>query len=181
MHETKPSCYCIVLCCDHSCWLCGPMDFSSPGSSVHGILQARILEWVAISNSRGSSPPRDRTHPSCIFCTGRQILYHWATWEALKPSHFFRKVKGLFLVTVSTPQKLSEVSSHVGHYSVPSCHFLSLLISPLNTWKCWFLTSSSIVWDFPRAFFSIPGWLLPHLFPGVIMGVVHEGIWGLRE
>ena len=41
--------------------LCDPMDCSPPGSSVHGILQARILEWVAISFSRGSSQPRDKT------------------------------------------------------------------------------------------------------------------------
>ena len=54
-----------------------------PGSSVHGILQARILEWVDISYSRGSSQPRDWTHVSCIFCIGRQIVYHWATWEAM--------------------------------------------------------------------------------------------------
>ena len=39
--------------------VCGPMDYSPPGSSVHGILQARILEWVAVSFSRGSSQPRD--------------------------------------------------------------------------------------------------------------------------
>ena len=48
-----------------------------PGSSVHGILQARILEWVAISFSRGSSQPRDRTRISSIFCVGRQDLYHY--------------------------------------------------------------------------------------------------------
>ena len=48
--------------------LCNPMDCSPPGSSVHVILQARILEWVAISFSRGSSPPRDRT---CVSCIGR--------------------------------------------------------------------------------------------------------------
>ena len=59
--------------------LCDPMDRSPPGSSVHGILQARILEWVAIPFSRGSSQPRDLTHVSCV---GRQILYHCATWEA---------------------------------------------------------------------------------------------------
>ena len=42
------------------CLTCSnPVDYSLPGSSVHGILQARILEWVAISFSRGSSPPRD--------------------------------------------------------------------------------------------------------------------------
>ena len=49
--------------------LCDPMDCSPPGSSVHGILQARILEWVAIPFSRGSSGPRDRTQVSYI--TGR--------------------------------------------------------------------------------------------------------------
>ena len=46
--------------------LCNPMDCSLPGSSVHGIFQARVLEWVAISFSRGSSQPRDGTRvPSC--------------------------------------------------------------------------------------------------------------------
>ena len=56
--------------------LCYPMDC---GSSVRGILQARIVWWVAISSSRGSSWPRDWTHISCV---GRQILYHWATLES---------------------------------------------------------------------------------------------------
>ena len=46
--------------------LCDPMDCSLPGSSVHGIFQARVLEWVAISFSRGSSQPRDRTQVSLI-------------------------------------------------------------------------------------------------------------------
>ena len=56
------------------------MDCSPPGSSVHGILQARILEWVAISFSRGSSQPRDRTQVSRIFA-GRPFNL-WATREA---------------------------------------------------------------------------------------------------
>ena len=46
--------------------LCDHMDHSPPGSSVHGILQTRILEWVAISSSRGSSQPRDQTQVCCI-------------------------------------------------------------------------------------------------------------------
>ena len=46
--------------------VCDPIDSSPPGFSVHGIFQARILEWVAISFSRGSSQPRDQTHVSCI-------------------------------------------------------------------------------------------------------------------
>ena len=50
-----------------------PKDWSPPGSSVHGIFQARILEWVAISSSRRSSQPRDRT---CVSCIGRQIVHH---------------------------------------------------------------------------------------------------------
>ena len=59
-----------------------PMDCSLPSSSVHGIFQARILEWIAISSSRGSSWLRVWTHVSCISCTGRRILYHWAAREA---------------------------------------------------------------------------------------------------
>ena len=51
---------------------CSPMHCSLSGSSV----QTRILEWVAISYSRGSSPPRDQTHMSCISRTGGWILYH---------------------------------------------------------------------------------------------------------
>ena len=53
-----------------------PMDCSPPGSSVCGVFQARILRVVAISYSRGSSKPRDRTCVSHIPCTGRQVLYH---------------------------------------------------------------------------------------------------------
>ena len=56
--------------------LCDPMDCSPPGSSVHGILQARILEWVSMPFSRGSPQPRDQTHVSSVSCVARQILYH---------------------------------------------------------------------------------------------------------
>ena len=59
-----------------------PPYCSLPGSSVHGILQVRILEWVNISSSWGSSWPRDQTCVSCVSGIGKQILYHWATWEA---------------------------------------------------------------------------------------------------
>ena len=59
--------------------LCDPMDCSPPGSPVHGILQARILEWVTIPFSRGSSWPRDQTWVSCI--AGRFFTI-WATREA---------------------------------------------------------------------------------------------------
>ena len=55
--------------------LCDPTDCSLSGSSVHGILQARILEWVAMLSSRGSSQLRDQTCISYISCNGR-VLYH---------------------------------------------------------------------------------------------------------
>ena len=72
---------------------------SLPGSSVHGILQARILEWVAISFSRGSPQPRDRT---LVSCTDRQILYRWATREALCFLLFMHKMcQGLSRTKVS--------------------------------------------------------------------------------
>ena len=60
---------------------CDSMNCSLPGSSVHGIFQARILEWVAIYSSRRSSWPRDQILVSCISCIGRWILYHCAIWE----------------------------------------------------------------------------------------------------
>ena len=130
-------CICNLLAClvSQSCpTLCDPLDYSLPGSSVHGIFSgkntgvgchfllggivpaqglnlhllcllhcrqifylvtmtldlpvtlnfpARILEWVAIYSSRGSSWHRNWTCISCISCIGRQILYCWATWEFL--------------------------------------------------------------------------------------------------
>ena len=61
----------LCACTLNRVWLFG----TPPGSSVHGIYQVRILEWVAISFSRGSSRPRDGTSVSCVACTGRWILY----------------------------------------------------------------------------------------------------------
>ena len=57
--------------------LCNSMDCSPAGSSIHGILQERILEWVAFPFFRGSSPCRDQTCVSYVSCTDRRVLYHW--------------------------------------------------------------------------------------------------------
>ena len=62
--------------------LCNPMDCRPPGSSVHGIFQARILARVAISFLR-SSRPRDWTHVSCISCNGRRVLYQLSHYMSL--------------------------------------------------------------------------------------------------
>ena len=60
-------------------FLCNPMDCNPPDPSVHGISQARILEWFAISSSRSSSLPREL---NLCFLHCKQILYHWAIMEA---------------------------------------------------------------------------------------------------
>ena len=56
--------------------ICSPMDCSPPGSSFHGVLQERILEWVAMLSSRESFPPRNRPKVSYVSCISRQVLDH---------------------------------------------------------------------------------------------------------
>ena len=85
--------------------LCDPLDCNPPGSSVHGILQARVLEWVATPSSRGSSQLRDWTQVSCI--TGRfftiwaymgkesekEYTYHFLyTWNIVNQLYFINKL-----------------------------------------------------------------------------------------
>ena len=93
--------------------LCDPMDYSLPGSSVHGILQARILEWVAIPSSRASFWPTDQT---CVFCGSwiagefftaeplgkpRQILaYHWSPAQGIHSSH----LSSSFVILFPSPE-----------------------------------------------------------------------------
>ena len=85
--------------------LCDPLGCSLPGSSVHGIFQARILEWVAISSSRGSSWPRDRTQASRI--VGRCFT---------TPGTIVRKSRMALFISVRYP-RLSSSSCHRNHLS----------------------------------------------------------------
>ena len=95
-----PYCFCPLLCPSlleseseviQLCpTLCDPMDCRLPGSSVHGIFQARVLEWVAISFSRGSSQPRDRTQ----VCTAGRHFTVWAT-SALGISNLLEEISSL--------------------------------------------------------------------------------------
>ena len=112
---------------------CNPMGCSLPISFVHGVFQARILEWVPISFYRWSSQPRDWTHVSCF---GRQILYHCATWgwkkrvKKLAWSSMLRKTK----IMTSSPTTscqiegenvetvtfyFSELQNHCGQWLQP--------------------------------------------------------------
>ena len=73
--------------------LCNPMDCGPPGFSVHGIFQARILEWVAMPSSRRSPQPRDWTGVSDVSCIGKQVLYHYRlgspTYDCLPLTELF--------------------------------------------------------------------------------------------
>ena len=69
-------CVCVRSIAQSCPTLCNPLDCSLSGSSVHGIFQARILQWVAISYSRGSSWHKDQTCSPCVSCIGRRFLYH---------------------------------------------------------------------------------------------------------
>ena len=73
---------CSCICAQLHLTLCNPMDCSPPGSFVHGILQARILERVATLSSRGSPWCRDRALRSCVSCITGKIFTQWANWEA---------------------------------------------------------------------------------------------------
>ena len=136
-----PSCW-VCFCClvAKLCpTLCDSIDWSLPGSSVHGILQARILEWVAISFFRGCSQLRDRT---CISCTDRHILYHWGTGEpcwvcdAPPPTPQFSSVQ--FSCSVVSDSLRPHESQHPGlpvHHQLPEftqthVHWVSDAIQP---------------------------------------------------
>ena len=75
-----------------SLWHYGP-GHSLPGSSVHGILQARILEWVAVPSSRRSSQHRDQAQVSCVFRIGRRVLYHESHLSAEKSKVLVTHIK----------------------------------------------------------------------------------------
>ena len=92
-----------TVCVSHSelcLTLCNSMDCNLPGSSVYGILQARILEWIAVPFSRGSSQPRDWTQVSC---TAGRFFTIWATREAWKyyPSYSKRLSRRIYFTLLS--------------------------------------------------------------------------------
>ena len=115
---------CVLSCAQLCLTLCDPMDDSLPGSSVHGIFQARILEWVVISFSRGSSQPRDWTHVSWASCIGQGLLHRFTTWEAIGYIHISScNLKKIFLQP--------SLTRNIGLESVCiwTSHFLSLSLS----------------------------------------------------
>ena len=98
---------------------------SPPGSSVHGISQARIPDWVATSYSKGSSWPRDWTH---ISCTGRWILYHWATREAPEISHLTPKS---WPSALRVPYRFPDLGLRPSHNRGHSFSFFCRYLQPI--------------------------------------------------
>ena len=91
---------CVVTQSDLTLW--DPLDCSSPGFSVHGLLQARILEWFALSCSRGSSKPRNRTtFPVSLALAGR-FFTCWATGEAFYQSEYSFLLNPSFWIQIRT-------------------------------------------------------------------------------
>ena len=105
------------------------MDCSPPGSSVHGIFQARILEWLAIFFSRESSWPRDRTHISYVTWIGRQVLYHWTTWEADVSSY-----KDINPIMKACPLMTSSERNYLPKSSPPNTIASRVMVS---SWELW--------------------------------------------
>ena len=89
--------------------LCNPMDCRPSGSSVHWILQARILDWVEVPSSSGSSQPRDWTWVSCVSCTGSWVLYYEHHLGSLSPKYMTKQNTNII------PHKLAYDSS-LNHY-----------------------------------------------------------------
>ena len=115
----------------HVLTLCNPMDWSPPGSSVHGIFQARILESVAISYCRGFSRPKDQTRIPCISYTGKSILYHCTTWEAWYSGHVY------WSESVSNWLTLGRKGLSLLHWlliSLIDWTALKMIVMPLGPW-----------------------------------------------
>ena len=87
-----------VLVAQSRLTLCNPIDCSPGSSSVHGIFQASILEWVAISFSRGPFRPKDWTHVSCVSYTAGRFFTHWAIRETHGGTQIERQTVGLFVL-----------------------------------------------------------------------------------
>ena len=110
----KAYCYCCSVA--QACLtLWDPMDYSPPDSSVHGISQARILEWVAIPSSRGSSQPRDQTRVSCI---NSRILYYWATRKPCDEILSDEFSPPFFCIIIYVTNKTLLFSSDITEFSI---------------------------------------------------------------
>ena len=110
---------------------CDPMDCSPPGSSVHGVLPATILKWIAIPFTRGSSWPRDQTHISYISCISRLVLYHWHHLGSPQIGKVLCKLDWVYHISFNPD--LSDSRTHAIKHKTKTCPQGDLgLIGELN-------------------------------------------------
>ena len=148
-----------------------PIDCSLPGSSVHEISQARILERVPISSSRRSFYPRDWTQ---VFCINRWVLYCWANRDQSLPKYWMILHPGIHFSSESSEANIELSDSQAP--SLGKLSFLAVMCSPVICifnnapgdseiwaifrriwkWKCWL---SSCVWHFAKP------WIVAHQAP----------------
>ena len=135
------TCVCAQLCLT----LCDPMDCSRPGSSVHRIFQARILEWVAIPSCRRSPWPRDWTHISFVSCIGRQFLYCWPSWEAVSGTLFHTSCFFFWLLGFSFNMR----DFCWGAWTLLLCHMGSVVVAQVLSCPvaCGILVPQPGIWD----------------------------------
>ena len=138
-------CVCMCLVTQSCPVLCHMLDCSLPGSFVHRTFQAQILEWVAISSSRGSSQPKDRTYVSCLSCTAGRFSTHWT----IRLSHCLLTNKHKVFICKSIDislelfyQKTCDMPSYIPQLKCPKIisleRFWSVLsfISPRSLFTC---------------------------------------------
>ena len=133
--------------------LCNPMDCSQPGSSVHGTFQVRILEWVTISSSRGSSLLRGWTHVSCI---GRWILYHWATWETYKRTFASKVVWYVKVISLDGVNFLLIFVEQILRPSFQNSLFLFFFFSAMNYLDSWWYQGEHLYLKLHRRRMQVP-------------------------
>ena len=109
--HSRPWRLCAQSCAQLYLTLCDPLDCSPPGFSVHGMLQTRILEWVAISFSRGSYRPRDRSQVSC---TAGRFFTNWATRKAFMCLRVW--------MNSIRCKKMNVISNRLGLFGLPRWH-----------------------------------------------------------
>ena len=103
--------------------LCSPVDCSPPGSFVHGILQARILEWVTMPSSGGSSQTRDQTQVSYISCIGWQVFFYYLRHLG-SPQAVKQHSKALLEAEVASPTRHWPDAALLSEPRGSSCHNL---------------------------------------------------------
>ena len=164
--------------------LCDLMECSLPGTPLHGILQARILKWIAMPSSRGSSQPKDQTRISYVSCIGRWVLYHQCHLGSPHTSLCFPKSIHLEIWQTWTKQlavwviKLKVLQKQFPYHLLHTrWSKYSILCIPITLYgnvivKFSYIFSKYHIWDFIK-YFNMH-WLISYLiFTPILSGMAN--------